>query len=179
MDRFQVAPVRKLDDFLLETDRFKLPDFSNLSKWNSRVNGNLLYYQTNYMITTIVLFTIIALFSPTNFLIGLFSLATATAIFIYLKKNKPVVDTFQRDHPAITILAVFGLGYLMVYLMDCVAIFLMATLFPVVVMFIHASCRQRGLKNKLSEKIETLAHIKKTPMGIFLDFLGQELDKLE
>ena len=83
MDRFQVAPVRKLDDFLLETDRFKvsvpfvlllqsmtnplvasllvkLPDFSNLSKWNSRVNGNLLYYQTNYMITTIVLFTIIA-----------------------------------------------------------------------------------------------------------------------
>lgn len=84
-DKITVAPIRGLDDFVLETDRFKvrtnmsvterislfvlllclslttqLPDFSNLQKWNNRINGNLLYYQTNYMIAVIVIFALIA-----------------------------------------------------------------------------------------------------------------------
>lgn len=111
-------------------------------------------------------------------MVGLFSLGVAAAILIYLRKNKPAVESFQKDHPVITVVAVFAIGYLMVYLFDCVAVFLMATLFPILLMFIHASCRQRGLKNKVNDKLEGLG-LKKTPMGICLDFLGQELDKIE
>jgi len=174
----QVAPIRGLNDFLLETDRFKLPDFSNLVKWNDRIIGNLLYYQTNYMITVIVIFALIAIYNPSSLMVGLFSLATGAAVLIYLRKNKPAVESFQKDHPVLTVLAAFLMGYLLVYLFDCVAAFLMATLFPILLMFIHASCRQRGIRNKMNDKLETLG-IKKTPMGICLDFLGQELDKLE
>lgn len=77
-----------------------------------------------------------------------------------------------------TLTAIFFLGYSLVYVFDCVLIFLLATLFPVLLMFLHASTRQRGLKNKIADKLDSLG-LKKTPMGIFLDYLGQELDKLE
>lgn len=32
----------------------------NLSKWNGRVVGNLLYYQTNYLLSIVILFALIA-----------------------------------------------------------------------------------------------------------------------
>lgn len=109
---------------------------------------------------------------------GLLSLATATAIFLYLKKNKPAVEAFETAHPVLTVIGVFIFTYFAVYLMDAVSVFLMATLFPIVLIFIHASLRQRNLKNKLNDKMESIG-IKKTPMGVVLDFLGQELDKIE
>jgi len=54
----------------------------------------------------------------------------------------------------------------------------MATLFPILLMFVHAMVRLRNLKNKINETIDALG-IKKTPMGLVLDFIGQEFDKLE
>lgn len=156
----------------------QLPDFNDLPKVNRRMTANLLYYQTNYFISLIIIFTLLALCSPTKFLIGLLSLVSSTAFFLYLKRNKPAVEAFQANHPAFTILGIFLLGYLAVYLMDSVAVFLMATLFPVLLILIHSALRQRNLVNKINEKAETMG-IKKTPMGMALDFLGQELDKIE
>lgn len=43
--------------------------------------------------------------------------------------------------------------------------------FPVVL--IHASVRLRSLKNKLENKLESIG-LKRTPMGILLEALGQE-----
>ena len=43
------------------------------------------------------------------------------------------------------------------------------------VTLIHASLRMRGLKNKLTNKLET-AGLRRTPMGIILDGLGQEAE---
>lgn len=54
-----LAPIRSLDDFLLSLNRFQLPQFKDLEKWNKRVVNNLLYYQTNYFITAIIIFTLI------------------------------------------------------------------------------------------------------------------------
>lgn len=119
-----------------------------------------------------------SLCSPGKLLFGLFSIGVGVASLIYLAMNKPAVNQFQSEHPAVTVTGIFILGYSLVYVFDCVLIFLLATLFPVLLMLIHASTRQRGVKNKIAEKMDSLG-LKKTPMGLFLDYLGQELDKIE
>lgn len=59
----QIAPLRKLDDFIFDTSRFQLPDFKNLERLNHRITSNLLFYQTNYFIAIVVLFVVIGLVS--------------------------------------------------------------------------------------------------------------------
>nr|CAH7727020.1 unnamed protein product [Callosobruchus chinensis] len=56
---FEIAPLRPLDDFLLETARFQIPNFRDLEKWGNRVTSNLLYYQTNYFLMAIVIFIVV------------------------------------------------------------------------------------------------------------------------
>lgn len=55
----EVAPLRMLDDFILGSARFQVPDFKNLDKWGNRVVHNLIYYQTNYFLMAIIMFVIV------------------------------------------------------------------------------------------------------------------------
>ncbi|KAL8212732.1 UNVERIFIED_CONTAM: PRA1 protein 3 [Gekko kuhli] len=57
----QVAPLRSWDDFIPGHDRFAVPDFKDISKWNNRVVSNLLYYQTNYLMVAAVVISIVGL----------------------------------------------------------------------------------------------------------------------
>ena len=61
-----LAPIRSLDDFLLSLNRFHLPQFKDLEKWNKRVVYNLHYYQTNYFVTAIMIFTLIGYLLTTS-----------------------------------------------------------------------------------------------------------------
>lgn len=51
----EIAPLRSLDDFLLESARFQIPNYKDLEKWGNRVTSNLLYYQTNYFLLAILI----------------------------------------------------------------------------------------------------------------------------
>lgn len=53
------APLRSLSDFLLESARFQMPNMKDPDKWANRVIHNLYYYQTNYFLTTLIIFLII------------------------------------------------------------------------------------------------------------------------
>lgn len=55
----EIAPLRSLDDFLLESARFQIPNFKDLDKWSNRVCSNLLYYQTNYFFMSVVVFLLV------------------------------------------------------------------------------------------------------------------------
>ncbi len=55
----ELAPIRSLDDFLLNSARFQLPHFNDVNRWSNRVQCNLIYYQTNYFILMAILFLII------------------------------------------------------------------------------------------------------------------------
>lgn len=55
----EIAPLRTLDDFLLESARFQVPNFKDLEKWSKRIQNNLLYYQTNYFVTSCLVFLIV------------------------------------------------------------------------------------------------------------------------
>lgn len=51
----QPPPLRSLDDFLLSSARFALPDVRDLDRWNNRIINNLLYYQSNYLLSALCL----------------------------------------------------------------------------------------------------------------------------
>ncbi|RWS26722.1 hypothetical protein B4U80_00715 [Leptotrombidium deliense] len=176
LEGMEVAPLRSLNDFLLDST-FQLPNFQDLKKWANRVNSNLLYYQTNYFISSIIIFTVVGLMNPWKLFLGMLSMTIAIAIFIYATSNKPALMSFKRNHPWISILVVLAIGYVFVRLFDCLLIFLIGFLSPMVFMFFHASLRTRNLKNKAT-KIMEAAGVKRTPMGMFFDFLGQEVHEM-
>ena len=55
----QLAPLRSLGDFMLESARFQIPNIKDADKWTNRILNNLLYYQTNYFLTALIIFLII------------------------------------------------------------------------------------------------------------------------
>ncbi|KAG2471429.1 PRAF3 protein, partial [Polypterus senegalus] len=61
MAGLEFAPLRQWDDFFPGTDRFAKPDFGDMAKWNNRVVSNLLYYQTNYLVASLVVFLAVGL----------------------------------------------------------------------------------------------------------------------
>ena len=52
----EIAPLKSMDDFLLNSARFQIPNFKDPDKWANRVIQNLLYYQTNYFLLAVVIF---------------------------------------------------------------------------------------------------------------------------
>jgi len=115
----------------------------------------------------------------------------------YAAHTKAEVKKMKKNHPAICLVATFCLGYFVVYQFGCIMVFMSGVVFPVIFIFIHASLRLRGIKNKVNaakgafwkkmtktdkvEEIEEVVNVaetlgvgKKTPMGIFLDEFGIE-----
>lgn len=75
----------------------------------------------------------------------------------------------------ISLIIIVAAGYLLVYMFGAVIVFMFGIAFPLLLTMIHASLRMRGIKNKLTNKLET-AGLRRTPMGIILDGLGQEAE---
>ncbi|XP_037579192.1 PRA1 family protein 3 isoform X4 [Dermacentor silvarum] len=169
----EVAPLRSLDDFLLESARFQLPNVKDLEKWGNRVVNNLLYYQSNYFVLAILAFLAVGILHPSKMLCGMLAVAVAFGLFYYVTNSKRAATKFKRDHPILSILIILAGGYFIVHVLGSVVVFLFGILLPIMLVFIHASMRLRNIKNKLTNKIETIG-LKKTPMGLFLDALGQE-----
>lgn len=55
-EKMKLAPLRSVNDFLLDSKRYLPPTFSDLKRFNNRVTSNLLYYQTNYLAISAVIF---------------------------------------------------------------------------------------------------------------------------
>lgn len=169
----EIAPLRSLSDFLLESARFQVPNIKDMDKWSNRVSNNLLYYQTNYFFMSVIVFLVVGLFNPTKMICGILAVGAVFGLFCYVTNSKRSATKFKRDHPVISLLVIFSGGYFVVYMLGSVLVFLFGIMLPVALIFIHASLRLRNIRNKLTNKIETIG-LKKTPMGLFLEALGQE-----
>ncbi|XP_018322569.1 PRA1 family protein 3 [Agrilus planipennis] len=170
---FEFAPLRSLDDFLLESARFQIPNVRDLEKWGYRVTSNLLYYQTNYFLTALIIFTIVGVIHPVQVAAGFIVTSVIFMAFCYITNERATASQFKRKHPIISVLVILAGGYFVTYMLGSLLIFLLGIFLPISVTFIHASLRLRNLKNKISNRVETLG-LKKTPMGIFLEELGIE-----
>lgn len=167
----QVASLRSLDDFLLESARFQVPNFKDLEKWNNRVYQNLLYYQTNYFLTYFAVFLLVGVLHPSKMLCGTLAMGAAGGLFYYLTSNQQPATDFKKNHPLVFMGLMLALTYFLVYLLGSVAVFLLGILLPLIVIFVHASMRLRNLRNKVLNKIEWTG-LRRSPMGVLLDGLG-------
>lgn len=85
---FELAPLRTLDDFILGSARFQIPNYKDLEKWGNRVGNNLLYYQTNYFLTALVIFLLVGMLHPTKMLCGMVAIGVAYVLFYYFTNAK-------------------------------------------------------------------------------------------
>ncbi|CAG9808012.1 unnamed protein product [Chironomus riparius] len=173
MNNFQFAPLRTLDDFLLESARFQLPNFGDFEKWGNRVVKNLLYYQTNYFVLGCMELIIIGLFQPVKIALGMASIFAViyALLMIYGPNQNPSVQQLQSVNKYAVFGLLLGITYIFLYMFDAVLLVLFAVLLPISSVFIHSSLRLRNLKNKLTSTVESIG-IKHSPMGQFLEAMG-------
>ena len=53
-----LPPMRSLRDFLTDA-RFSCPAFIDMDRMNNRIIKNLVYYQSNYILTVLVIFLLV------------------------------------------------------------------------------------------------------------------------
>ncbi|XP_050414455.1 PRA1 family protein 3 [Patella vulgata] len=169
----ELAPLRGIEDFLFGSARFQIPNIKDPEKWSNRVLNNLLYYQTNYFLTALVLFLVIGIIHPIKMVLGFAAISVAFGGFVYSTNNQWKARKFKRDHPLISVVVILVGGYLLVYMFGAVIVFMFGIAFPLLLILIHASLRMRSMKNKITNKMEYVG-LKRTPMGIILEGLGQE-----
>ncbi|XP_037946935.1 PRA1 family protein 3 [Teleopsis dalmanni] len=175
----QLPPLRSLDDFVLGSARFQLPNLQDLEKWGNRVVKNLLYYQTNYFLMFVTIYGIILICNPLKIFSGLMVQIVTIAIYInffrvcsisklnFASRYAPVKANPQLKWYFMAI----GLicGYLVLYWLEAILVSMFAFFFPFSIIFLHSSLRLRNIKNKVVNTMESLNINTSTPMGIFLD----------
>ncbi|XP_029294128.1 PRA1 family protein 2 [Cottoperca gobio] len=169
----QPPPLRSLDDFLLGSARFALPDLRNLERWNNRIINNLLYYQSNYFMSALGLLLIVGYVQPFQLFVGAMVVTLLFLGFVWVAENQAPIRRFRRNHPTISVFAILLVSYFFISVLGGVAVFLFGIAFPTLMVLVHASVRLRSLKNKLENKLESIG-LKRTPMGLLLEALGQE-----
>uniref|UniRef100_A0A3B5KCU1 PRA1 family protein n=1 Tax=Takifugu rubripes TaxID=31033 RepID=A0A3B5KCU1_TAKRU len=172
MAKVELTPLRAWDDFFPGWERFAKPDTKDVAKWNNRIVNNLLYYQTNYLVSAVAIFLVVGFLNP----LGMFTaMAVVSAIFlgsVWAGENRAVINNFKRHNPTAFVFLIMVASYILISLLGSVMVFMSAITFPLACIFAHASFRLRNMKNKLENKIEG-AGLKRSPMGILLEALGQ------
>ncbi|XP_037539946.1 PRA1 family protein 3 [Nematolebias whitei] len=175
--KMELAPLRQWDDFFPGADRFSKPEFGDLAKWNNRVISNLMYYQTNYFVVAMVVFLIVGFLNPFGLILGGSVVILVFAGSVWAGENKATIKNFKRKNPTLFVFGVMITSYFLLSLFGGVLVFIFGITFPLLLILIHASLRLRNMKNKLENKIEG-AGLKKTPMGMIMDLLDQQEEKI-
>ncbi|CAN9512560.1 unnamed protein product [Ophioblennius macclurei] len=178
MARVELTPLRSWDDFFPGAERFAKPDVKDVAKWNNRVVSNLLYYQTNYLATAVIVFLVVGFLNP----LGMFTaMAVVSAVFlgsVWAGDNRAFISNFKRQNPSAFVGAVLVASYFLISMLGSVMVFMWAITLPLALILAHASFRLRNMKNKLENKMEC-AGLKRSPMGILLEALGQQEENFQ
>ncbi|XP_017469482.1 PREDICTED: PRA1 family protein 3 [Rhagoletis zephyria] len=181
----ELPPLRSLDDFVLGSARFQLPNIKDLEKWGNRVVKNLLYYQTNYFLLFLGIYGVMIIVNPIKIIWGLIVEAMIIAVVVrfFLKRTdlkfKFIVSwsTATEENPQqkwYFLASVLLCGYLLLYWLNAILLSSFALLLPISLTFVHASLRLRNIKNKVVNTMESFNP--STPMGVFLDVLNITMD---
>merc|ERR1719412_1307463 len=146
----ELAPLRGLDDFILTKSRFQIPNFNDEDRLFNRIVYNMMYYQTNYLLSALVIFALVFLYRPQEMFLGLFFMAFAFGLCSFFESKKVELRNFKRNHPLIMTLICFSVGYYMIYKLASVAVLLLGVILPIVFMLVHASLRMRNVMNKMT-----------------------------
>lgn len=141
MNNFQFAPLRSLDDFLLESARFQIPQFSDLEKWGNRVVKNALYYQTNYFILAAIELIIIGLVQPMKIVLGFLAIAAVcyALLMVYGPNKSASTQQLQGVNKYAVLGLLLGIAYIFLYMFDAVLLVIFAVLLPISSKFVMTS----------------------------------------
>lgn len=131
----QLAPLRSVNDFLLESARFQLPNFQDFEKWGNRVVKNLLYYQTNYMLMSGAVFLLIGLIHPYKVILGMMVIMALLYVFVKFfaaeaRRTMGAASSQQQPNKWAVLGGVLGCCYLLLFMFDAVLIVMLAVLLP-------------------------------------------------
>lgn len=174
----ELPPLRSLDDFLLGSARFQMPNVQDLDKWGNRVTKNFLYYQTNYFVMAIMLSTLFVLYNPMQTISGLCAVILIIASVVVINPNQiqgqPQHEKFPGSTGWMYLGGIISIIVLILYLFQSIMYVALVVLLPFCVAFVHASFRLRNLRNKLSNVIDE--RLRYTPMGVFLEAMNVVVD---
>jgi len=173
-DAMEFAPFRTIDDFILNTDRFKLPKFDDEERWFNRMIYNLMYYQSNYLMSAIVIFMLVFSWRPQEMMAGILIMIFVFGLMSTLARRRIAIRDFQRQHPLLVTLIVLLIGHWLIYKLASILVILLGLLLPISFMIIHASCRMRNIANKLTNAAQVMGFKNITPMGYLLESIGIE-----
>uniref|UniRef100_A0A087XK74 PRA1 family protein n=2 Tax=Poecilia formosa TaxID=48698 RepID=A0A087XK74_POEFO len=177
MAKVEVAPLRSWDDFFPGSERFAKPDFGDMARWNNRVVSNLLYYQSNYLVLAIAVFFIVGFLNPVGMLTAIVVVSAVFLGSVWAGENRAVIKNFKSQNPTAFVIAVMVASYMLISLLGSVMTFMTAITLPLILILAHASFRLRNMKNKMENKME-VAGLKRSPMGLLLEALGQQEENL-
>lgn len=134
----ELPPIRSLNDFLLESARFQLPNFNDFDKWGNRVVKNLLYYQTNYFLIFILFFSLMSILYPIKIISGFIYIGV---LFIVGVKYNPVASNIKstknssnsassKQQHLLIVGGIFIGGFLFLYIIEGILIVAFTFLVP-------------------------------------------------
>jgi len=163
----QLAPIRPLDDFLLNSARFDIP---TQPRWLNRIKKNLLYYQTNYG----VLMTLVMLYQwmkhPMEFPVGLIVVTLAIIGSFSYQDLRREFDR-RKINPGFVIAGALVFIWFIIITFQSVIVFTTSIAVSALLSILHASLRLRNTWNKVENALYT-ATLKNTPMALLFDLCG-------
>ena len=156
-----------------------------------------MYYQSNYLMSAIIIFMLVFTWRPQEMMAGIIIMVSnhiiilkrliygisviyyifqifAFGLMSTLARRRIAIRNFQRDHPLLVTLIVLLIGHWLIYKLASILVILLGLLLPITFMIIHASCRMRNIANKLTNAAQVMGFKNITPMGYLLESIGIE-----
>lgn len=124
----QFAPLRSLDDFVLESARFQVPS-SDLQKWNNRIVKNLLYYQTNYLLLLGLFNIIMGTIHPSKIILGISIIMISVILIKYVLNNDEILSGNALSRQKSTIICAV-VGFMILYFAGAIFVVALALFLP-------------------------------------------------
>merc|ERR1712226_523221 len=137
MNHVKIAPLRTLEDFM---SRFAFPDLQTEKRLENRIVCNLLYYQTNYLLSAMMIFSIFILMNPVKMLFGITSMTVLIWILHRCNQNMQIKQ-LNESQPLFSILATSYIIHLLMpaYFQSCSIYFIFSLLLPIIFILAHSS----------------------------------------
>ncbi|VDO58482.1 unnamed protein product [Schistosoma margrebowiei] len=154
------VPLRSFNDFLGFGARFSIP---RECKWNGRMVSNLIYYQSNYFLLSLVIIMLLSALNPISVLTGLLVICLPLMILLFL--DTQTLNTINQ--PKILVPVCIVIAMLLIRFISGIIFFSLC---------LHALCRQRNLKNRVCKLVESVrSGEQKTLMGYMLEVFGVDV----
>jgi len=140
----EVGPFRSLDEYLTSESKFEMPEFNNPEKVSQKIVSNLLYYQTNYFASALIIFLLVCFFSPWKTLYVLIAFAVVFGGQYYMAIHHIHVKAWKKNHPTAVMTGTFFIGGFLMYQFGWFRIFLFAVLTPLLLVALHAFLHVKG-----------------------------------